>query len=59
MLDQTGLLAANSREDTVEADVMVRTLRQWRKRTRIGIDLPAQAHDLWTPGVDRCTCREM
>ena len=46
MLDQAGLLVANSRNDAVKADVMFWALRQWRERPLVRTDLPAQAHDL-------------
>ena len=43
MAEQRTLLEQDPGNDAMKADVMARTFRQWRERTRISADLPPQA----------------
>src|SRR5262249_24177257 len=45
MAEQRTLLEQDPGNDAMKADVMARTFRQWRERTRISTDLPPQARN--------------
>src|SRR5262245_29578111 len=50
MAEQRRLLEQDPGNDAMKADVMTRTFRQWRERTRISTDLPPQARDAVNAG---------
>src|SRR5215472_11817213 len=50
MVEQRTLLEQDPGNDAMKADVMARTFRQWRERTRISTDLPPQARDAVNAG---------